>query len=218
MGTAPQSLAWWVVATLMSAHALIGVLNLTPIMRRPWVPNLLDMDREATAVAWLSSATLLGIAALCFAVGWLAPSRVRTRAGWWVIGIWFALLSLDETAGLHDLAGEITQTYAEADWLIAGGWVIVVAPLAAVIAVRMLFWLGRTLGWRSAAGRMTLIAFALWFTVPVLELLGSVWERPRWLMVIEELAEGFGEALMAGALVSHLAQMGIVVRAEDPSG
>ena len=201
-----------IVIGLVSIHAVIGVLNLTPIMRRPWIPRLLDMDREATAVVWLSSATLLAIAALAFVAGWLSPTRSRTRRGWWLIGVWFVLLSLDETAGLHDLAGEITQTYFDQEWLTSGGWVIVVAPFAAIIAVWMLHWLGRQLGWRSAAGRMTLVAFALWFAVPVLEVLGSLWDWPRPIIVAEELAEGFGEALMTGAMLSYLARIRTVTR------
>jgi len=51
-----------------------------------------------------------------------------------------------------------------------------------------------------------------WFAVPVLEVLGSLWDWPRPIIVAEELAEGFGEALMTGAMLSYLARIRTVTR------
>ncbi|MEK7252920.1 MAG: hypothetical protein AAB198_06715 [Actinomycetota bacterium] len=201
-----RAVALRVVGVLLVGHVLIAALNLSPLIDSYTVSLLLDVNLEGTMVVWLSSATLLVIAALAFLAGWRASAESRVGAWWRVIGAGFVLLSLDETASLHERIGEKAARVLEVDWLPSLYlWVIVLGPIAMLAAVWMLRWFGGTLGWRSVQGRLATVGIALWMAVPVLEALDPTLGGPRLLVVIEETAEGFGEALMLGALLLHLA-------------
>ena len=187
------------------AHATIAAMNLSPLMDSYFIGEVLDVNLENTFVVWLSSAALLSIALVAFAAAWLDPAK-HTHTGWAVIGFAFVLLSVDETASLHELAGELAGRVASVSWLPSlYTWVIVVAPVAAIGAVWMLRWLGRTLGWRTAEGRMAVIAILMWMTVPLLEAVDPTLGGPRLLVVIEESIEAGGEVLLLWAVLLHVA-------------
>lgn len=201
--TAPRGLAPHRVAgALLAIHALVAVVNLSPLMESYTVETLLDVNREGTLIVWLSSATLLAIAAL--AAGGALATKGRDRFRWWAVAVGFAGLSADETASLHERVGEMAGRVFEVEWLPSLYlWVIVVAPVGLVFAVWMLRWFGRTMGWRTPAGRLMSSALLLWMLVPVLEALDPTLGGPRLLVVIEESLEGVGEALMVWALLIH---------------
>lgn len=198
MSVAPRSVA----AVLLATHALVAAVNLSPLIESYSVATLLDVNREGTLIVWLSSATLLLIAAL--ACGGAMTSAGLDRRRWWVVAAGFVVLSVDETASLHERAGEIAERVFEIEWLPSLYlWVIVVAPAAFVFAVWMLRWFGRTMGWRSGPGRLAACAIGLWICVPVLEAMDPSLGGPRLLIVVEETLEGVGEALFVWALLSH---------------
>ncbi len=208
-----EGLGLRVAGALLAIHAFIAVVNLSPLIDFNMVSRLLDVNREATAVVWLSSATLLAIAAMALAGGWLSvrPERV----GWLLVAGGFVLLSLDETAQLHEKAGSLASRVLDVDWLPGlYMWVVVVAPVALVAALWMLRWFGRTLGWSSFSGRAITVAVSCWLLVPVLEVLDPALGAPRLLIVAEETLEGVGQALFAGGLVSHLSERGLTVTAD----
>lgn len=191
------------VAGAMSAiHLVVAAVNLSPLMDSYTVATLLDVNHENTLVVWLSSASLLAIAAVATACGFGAAAQSATRRGWWIIAAGFVVLSADETASLHERAGEIASRLLEVDWLPSlYMWVIVVAPIGLAFAVWMLRWFGRTLGWRSLSGRLATLAIGLWLMVPIFEALDPTLGGPRLLVVVEETCEGLGMAAMLAAML-----------------
>jgi hypothetical protein len=198
---------------LAGIEVLVALVNLTPLIDRYAVGRVLDMNGEANAVAWLSSALLLGIGLLAGVAAYL--NRGADRVRWVIIAGFFALLSLDETASLHELAGELASRVAEVQWLPSLYlWVIVVAPFAAAFAVWMIRWIWGEFGPGSTEARMALVAVALWLAVPLLEAADPSLGGPRALIVVEESLEIAGEILMLGALSLHLIARGFSIRAE----
>jgi hypothetical protein len=114
----------------------------------------------------------------------------------------FVILSIDETAGLHEAAGALVSRVVAVDWLPGTNlWVLVVAPLAAIGAGAMLWWFRLHVGWSGFAGRLAIAAVALWVLVPVAEAVAPSLGMPRVLIVLEETLEGVGEALMLGSAI-----------------
>ena len=197
-----QATVWRVTAALLAIHGLIATINLSPLIDSYTVGVVLDVNLEGTAVVWLSSATLLVVAGLAAMAAAESPQGTRRR-GWLFIAAVFVAASLDETASLHELAGEKAARLVEIDWLPSlYTWVAVVAPLALVVAVWMLRWFRSNL--TRVPARLVLMALALWVAVPVLEALDPALGGPRLLIVIEETFEGVGEALMLAAMLLHL--------------
>lgn len=195
---------WRIGLALLSVHAVVATINLSPLIDSYTVSTVLDMNGEGNAVVWLSSASLLvagGIAA------WLALQAdvgSRLARGWWVVAAAFALLSLDETASLHEFAGEKASALFEVSWLPSlYMWVIVVAPFAAAFAIWMLRWFGAAFGWRTLAGRLAIVAISLWMFVPFFEALDPSLGGPRFLVTAEETFESVGETLVIVALLLH---------------
>ena len=91
---------------------------------------------------------------------------------------------------------------------------IVLAPFAAVGAVWMLRWFGRTLGWQTPVGRMAVLAILMWMMVPLLEALDPTLGGPRLVVVIEESIEAAGEILMLWAVLLHVGGFGLRVSRE----
>lgn len=201
------------MALLAGVEVLVALINLTPLIDRYAVGRVLDMNGDANAVAWLSSALLLGIGLLAGVASYLARGADRVR--WAIISGFFGLLSLDETASLHELAGELASRVAEVEWLPSLYlWVIVVAPFAAVFAIWMSRWIWAEFAPGSTEARMALVAVALWLAVPVLEAADPSLGGARALVVAEESLEITGEILMLGALSLHLISRGLSIRAK----
>jgi hypothetical protein len=186
---------------LLTVHAVIAAVNLGPLIESYSVASVFDVNAEATFVVWLTSATLLAIAA---GAAWIAVEEHsrRARVGWSLVAAGFVALSIDETAGVHELAGELANRFFEIPWLPSLYlWVVVVAPVAAVGAFWLARWFAAELGWRSLPGRLGLAAIAVWVTVPVYEALDVPLGGNRWLVVAEETMEGIGCSLMLGAII-----------------
>lgn len=200
-----------VIWALAAAEALIALVNLSPLIDRYAVGALFDVNRENTLVVWLASGLLLAIAAgACLAAS--VASGQPDRIGWLVVAAAFVALSADETASLHELAGEIGSRYLEVSWLPSLYlWVVVVAPFAAIGAVWMLFWLRRTLGRGTTPARLATLALCAWLLVPAFEALDPTLGGPRLLVVVEESLEAAGEVMMLAAIALHLAAQGFRV-------
>ena len=210
-GVASKRRVLLTLAALASLEVLIALVNLTPLIDRYAVGRVLDVNQEGTAVVWLSSLLLLGIAASAALAAVICSIR-GDRVRWLVIAGFFGLLSLDETASLHELAGELAGRVLEVDWLPSlYTWVIVVAPVAAVIAIWMARWMWGQLGPRSASSRMAVGAVALWLLVPILEAADPSLGGARALVVAEESLEAAGEILMLGAIALHLVARGLSI-------
>jgi hypothetical protein len=215
-GDTSRRVAVRVIVGLLAVHGLIAVVNLSPLIESYTVSRVLDVNAEATFVVWLTSATLLAIAA---GAAWIAAGEAsrRARIGWSLVAAGFVVLSMDETAGIHELVGELANRFLEISWLPSLYlWVVVVAPFAAVGAAWLARWFALELGWRSFPGRLALIAIGLWVTVPGYEALDVPLGGARWLVVLEETVEGIGGALMLGAVVCEATRRRWVTRHGNP--
>jgi hypothetical protein len=199
------------MASLGVLWVLVALVNLTPLIDRYAVGRVLDVNVEGSAVVWASSVLLLGIGALAGLAAFIAgtgPARIR----WTVVAGFFALLSLDETASLHELAGELASRILKVGWLPSLYlWVIVVGPVAAVMALWMARWMRSELGPGSPAARLAVAAVSLWLLVPILEAADPSLGGPRALVVAEESLEVVGEILMLGAMALHLRSRGLSI-------
>lgn len=214
--TSRRGVIWWIGASLFAVHAVVAAINLSPLIDSYTVASVFDMNAENTAPTWLSSTLLLVIAGLFGFGAWAEYQQERPRSvvvSWMVIAAGFVVLSLDETASLHELAGEKAASIFEIEALPSlYTWVIVVAPLAAVAAVWLIRWFGRTFGWRTDAGRLAVLAVGLWMTVPLFEALDPSLGGPRLLVVAEETFEMVGVTLAIIALLIHFRSRGYRVR------
>jgi hypothetical protein len=99
--------------------------------------DLLKLGEESNLPTWLSSIQLFTIAAVLVPLAYRDIDRER-RGSWALalVPIFFAVLSLDEAATLHERLGSWLTTEFEigAD-LRSGPWIFLFAPLAAVFAV-----------------------------------------------------------------------------------
>jgi hypothetical protein len=200
------------VAGLALAQAAVAAVNLSPLIDRYTVAALLDVNGEANLVAWLSSAVLLATAA---GAGLAAVADRSTGAprrrwlGWALIAAFFVLLSVDETAGLHELVGEKARGLVDSEALPSlYTWVLVVAPVGMVVAFLMARWFIKTIGGATTSGRLAIAAIALWLAVPALEALDPSLGGPMLLSVIEESLESAGEALMLAGILVYLGSPG----------
>jgi hypothetical protein len=197
--------ARFAAAVIAAVHLGFVAINVSPLLDLRSFQHLFDMNGEGNVVVWVSATTFAAIAALLVGCGFASAER-RERTGWWVIGAGFGLLSLDETAGVHELIGELVSwRIFSVDWLPGGFlWLAVVAPLLVVGALLIVLWFRRHVGWNTLPGQMTFAAMAVWCVVLVAEGLAPTLPGTKWLAILEEGLEGLGSALMFGAAV-HLA-------------
>lgn len=196
----------WLIVTLLAIQGAIAVANLTPIVDTITIAEILDVNKEATAAVWLSSAMLWTIALLAAyaAVCDRATGAVRRAwVGWLVIATGFMILSIDETSQIHERIGDKVSDFVQVPFLPElYSWVLVVAPIALLGAIWMLRWISSTVGFRSLTTRLAIAAVALWVLVPGFEALDPTLGAPAWLIVLEETCETLGATLfMAGMLV-----------------
>jgi hypothetical protein len=202
--TAPRSFLSPTVRFIIAAHlgitAFLVLVNLSPLIDSWAVGEMLELDAESNAAVWFSSTTLLALAVIAFD---LAARHRIDRLPWALIGAFFALLSLDETASMHELVGTLFSTRVGEIAALPGlyAWVAVVAPVALVAALLMGRWLWTKAGPRTPERLLILSALAMWFLVPVAEMLDPILGQPRVLVVAEESLELVGMALMLGALL-----------------
>jgi len=204
--------AYWVAGALILIQALVAAVNLSPIGDRYTVKSLFDVNGEANVVAWLSSAALLLTAAgagLAAAADRAQGAPRRLWVGWALVAALFTLLSLDEAARLHELAGEKAHHLIDLEALPSlYTWVLVAAPVGVAAALLLDRWIRRVIGLRTPTGRLTLAAIILWLGVPALEALDPSLGGPLVLSVIEESLEAVGEALMLAGVLVYLGTPG----------
>ena len=101
--------------------------------------RMFDLDRESNVPTWVASSLLLVAGFELFAVSRTSlPHVERFRGRWVLLGVLFLLLSLDESARLHERLGVVIAGSATEDTnpLLRNRWVIVyglgLVPIAAV--------------------------------------------------------------------------------------
>jgi len=194
------------------AAALVVVHLVEMIIHYRWhaVPDLLkntfDLDQEQNIPNWYSTAILLLSSGLLLAIA-NAKKRIRDRYTiyWYVLCVGFALMSLDESAGIH----ETINTIIEISWAIPG------AVLCGIIGLAFIPFLislpARTRWWFVASGAvyvggavgMELATGELYLTRHSPDTLGYTL-----LVAVEEGMEMFGVVLFIRTLLAYM-------RAED---
>lgn len=168
-------LLWCVTATVVALHVgaiaaerLLGVSRATGVLRQ------VDLNAEANATAWFGSFLLLLAAALAAAVATSAPvAAAGATRRWGVLTGLLALMSVDETAQLHDLATGPLRAALDTELTVFHfAWVI---PALVVVTAAVLYLapLGRTLPGREAPRLLGAAAVYVAGAV-VLEMLGGL--------------------------------------------
>lgn len=103
-----------------------------------------DLDAEGGIAAWFSSTLWTLAAALAGAAAWRHRMRTgKVDRGWAGLAILFLLLSLDETAQLHELAILPLRKRLGLGGVFYFGWVLAAIPFLAVVAAVYLPWMWR---------------------------------------------------------------------------
>ena len=192
--------------SLPQAHLLItaaiAAINLSPLRESWTVQWLFAMNLENNVVVWFTSASLMLIAALAADIG--ERDAAARRTGWRLAAALFLLLSLDEVASLHELAGLLFSARVATIEALPDlyAWVVVVGPFAVVGALILGRWMLRATAGEVRARRRSLGALGAWFLVPVAEALDPVLGQPHALIVLEESLELIGLADMLGAFLA----------------
>ena len=192
-----------VTAALFAAFVFVLVFHAN-VARIPRIRAFLHVNEEASLPTWWNAALLLTVAFCAFWARVQEPDEGGRRA-WLLVGSAGALMSMDETASLHErLAGPVRSagidppTFA---WLIPG---IVIAATGSLLLVRV----GRLLP-RSTRGPL-LLALTVYAAGAIgVEAANGVLRDVRVLYyltgtIVEELLEMVACILAVGTIVNHL--------------
>lgn len=109
------------------------------------------LDSEGTLAVWFSSLTMMAAAALLFFIGALARKEENADAPrWMLLGLLFALMSLDETVSFHETTMAPLRNLFGLGGALHFSWVIIASPIMLGLSVYFLPFLAR-LPWRYAA-------------------------------------------------------------------
>lgn len=174
---------------------------------------LLHIDREGNLAAWLSSTTML----FCSLVAWSLRSSGEYHRGvdnraWALVALALFLMSMDETAQVHERVGSLVQPILPDIGVLYFGWVAVGVLGAAIVAPFFVRFV-RQLPDRT---RMQLILAAIVFlagAIGVEMVTGEYMSRTEdklsltyiFLSHIEELLEMLGLIILLRALLQHAA-------------
>ncbi len=102
----------WMAFGLTITHAVCMVtwyMDMLPFDDRLYI-SFFDLDEEESLGTWFSTLILFlaGILSL-FQARYAGKPRQRMHVFWWLLGIGFCLLSLDEIAGFHEFVNTVSS-------------------------------------------------------------------------------------------------------------
>lgn len=165
--------------------------------------SFFDLDEEQSIGTWFSTLILLfaGLLSL-FEARYPGIGPKRWHLAWWLLGVGFCLLSLDEVAGFHEFVNTIVEdthwTTFGAVLVIALGAVLLPFTLALPVRTRVLFlvagviYVGGAVGveratiWYEENDQLDTLAYKLW-------------------TALEEFMEMVGVTLYIYAVIGHIA-------------
>ena len=103
--------------------------------------RLLNMDREMSLPAWFSSTLLCGVGLAMWLAAWVHRRRgERGVLGWFALGLFFVMLSLDESAAIHEVLVPRVQAMLgdHATGLLYYAWYVPVLLMCLVFLVVLL--------------------------------------------------------------------------------
>jgi hypothetical protein len=128
-----------------------------------------DLNDEATLAVWFSSFQLLLIAVFCQLNSWVDQTRtwpLHSRQFWRFGFFLFMLMSIDETAGLHEIFGKAMVIVLPDLPISASMWWTI--PYAILVALFLMFLARRLLKYVDLLFVLTLFVIA-WFVANALE-------------------------------------------------
>lgn len=171
-----------------------------------------NLDQEGGLPAWFSSTLMLLCAVLMLLLRFDA-SRVgrRDAAGWTGLGVIFLLLSLDESASLHEQLTGPLRTMLSATGIFYFAWVV--AGLA-VVAFLSVIYLPFVLRLQRSVSRRLLLSAAIFVSGVIgMEMVGGwvveTYDHPpvySLVMLIEETLELLGLTLLFSTMVSYVGE------------
>lgn len=124
---------------MIAAVAIVSVLGLTvdllawnaswSIVEPLW--NLFSLSAEGNVPTWFASSLLLVCALVAGAIAAQLAAGAPWRMHWWGIALGLGYVSLDEVVGLHEQLGGMFETGG----VLYFDWVLVAAPIVAVLAI-----------------------------------------------------------------------------------
>lgn len=147
-------LLWWMLAW----ELLLVILNI-------WTPAIIarsvHLDRESNLVVWFSSAQLL-LASLTALLVSLQESAFLKRLPWYLLALLLLMLSIDETAMLHESVGPRLALLHSEESATCVHWLTKALPFV-IVAVGFLCWLIVYCFRRnSVARRLMIVALCCW--------------------------------------------------------
>lgn len=118
--------------SLLLVHIVLTVMHYR-FLELPWLlRELFDVDEEESIPTWFSSSLLLLTAVVLFVIAHLSrKGKDRYAMYWFVLGVGFAFMSVDEIAGFHETLNSIT----EISWAVPG---MIVALLIGIAYLKFL--------------------------------------------------------------------------------
>jgi len=220
----PSRTAWVLsaVVILLAAASLAGqvsrlflghdrVLGLVP---------LFDLDDERNIPTWFSGALLLLGAGLFWTIAQVKRAEKDPFARhWMILSVIFCLLSLDEVAAIHEIAGHLIRakfepgSYLYYGWVIPGGLLVILLALSYVKFLRHL---------PARTTRLLILAGALYVGGSIgMELIEGRWESRHgsvgwpyvFMYTVEEVCEMFGLVTLVFGLMDYMSGQMREVRA-----
>lgn len=191
------------VLILRDVYGFNNLLGLYPLFNLEWDMNV---------PTWFASTVLLYCAVLLAVI---AASRQRQEGRfarhWWALSLIFLLLSIDETARIHEMVGDAiatmligeTRGYLHYSWVIP--WTILLM-LFVLSYIRFLLYLpGATRWWFVISGAIY-VTGALGFEMITANYIDSYGYGPvaRMITVVEEGLEMLGTVAFAHTLLTYL--------------
>jgi hypothetical protein len=216
---------------LLIAYAGVATARVQyPAFAMPFA-ELFDFDREGNISSWYNS-TLFIIAAFASWLNFLHANQSdrRQRRHWQAIALIMLALSIDELVALHELLGAVTGLQSQFYF----GWVIVVAPLAALLAlsfIPFLLRLPRMIALILIVSGVIYLSGAVGLEIAAGKIVESIVQTPRpemtpehWALIarnpayllevaLEESFEQCGLIVFIYGALRHLSQSGAVLRA-----
>ena len=178
--------------------------------------SFFDLDEEESLGTWFSTLILFfaGLFSL-FHARYSEPRQNRWHFCWWLLGIGFCVLSLDEVAGFHEFVNTVVEythwTTFGAVLVVALGFVFLPFILSLPSRTRLLFliagaiYVGGAIGvewatlWHEEHGLLDTLAYNLWNALEeFMEMAGIILYIYAILAHIRDTREGVGMQLVFG--------------------
>ena len=208
--TARPAQAWWRILLLLLGCqiVLLGLHFTATVILSDLAAETIDgqiggfdLEAEGTIAVWFSSLQLLLMGILCLFISWFdRDGRHGRKPDFWSLGVLvFILMSIDETAALHEMfGGSMVRFFPRVPISASHWWAI---PYGAVLGTFFIFLVLRLRRFpRLLAG--TVAGVGLWALSIFLEI---YWLLPDWANVaMEEWAEMLGTACLIGVFGFYL--------------